>query len=147
MARKMKTPSMAADKYQRGVTNAGPDYTAGVQNSGSWVEGALGAAQRRNAGLQQAIQSGAIDKGIQKRGDASWRQATLSKGVQNYTQSVAQARPKYEAGMNKAMQFQQNAAAATANIDTSTPAGRTQKMVAWINSVREQAAAAKQGGQ
>lgn len=145
MARKMKTAGQAADRYQKGVTNAGPDYTTGVQNAGSWVEGAIAAAPRRNAGLQRAISSGSIDAGIQRTGDAQWRQKTLAKGVNNYTASVQSARPKYEAGMNKAMQFQQNAQAATANIDTSTPQGRLNKMMAWVQSVSDQAQAAKAG--
>lgn len=141
----MKTASQAADKYQRRVTQAGPDYTAGVQGAGSWVEGATAAANRRNAGLQQAIADGRIDAGIVRKGDAGWKAATLAKGPTNYTNSVQNARPKYEAGMNRAMQYQQAAAAATGNIDTSTPAGREQKMLVWLQTVREQAQAAKTG--
>lgn len=145
MARKMKTAAQAADRYQKGVSGAGTAYTQGVQNSGDWEQGAIAAAARRNQGLMDAISSGSIDAGITRKGTAGWRQATLAKGPQNYTQSVSTARPKYEQGMNRAMQYQQNAAAATANIDTSTPAGRDQKMLAWINSVREQARTAKTG--
>lgn len=145
MARKMKTAQQAGDKYQRRVTQAGPDYTQGVQNAGSWVDGALAAAGRRNVGLQQAISDGSIDAGIRNKGDAGWKTATLAKGPQNYTQSVQNARPKYEAGMNRAMQFQAAAAAATANIDTSTEAGREQKMMVWIQTVRDQARQARTG--
>lgn len=145
MARRMKTPAQAADRYQKGVAGAGAAYTAGVQNSGDWAQGALDAAARRNAGLQQAIADGTIDAGIQATGTAGWRARTLAKGPQAYTQSTATARPRYEQGMNRAMQYQQNAAAATASIDTSTAAGRDQKMLAWINSVRDQARAAKTG--
>ena len=145
MARRMKTAAQAADRYQKGVQGAGAAYTAGVQNSGDWAQGALDAANRRNAGLMEAINSGAIDQGITNRGTPGWRQATLAKGPTNYVQSTATARPKYEQGMQRAMQYQQNAAAATASIDTSTASGRDQKMLAWINSVRDQAKAAKTG--
>lgn len=141
----MKTAAQAADRYQRGVSNAGPDYTAGIQQSGSWTEGSLAAANRRNAGLQRAIADGTIDAGIQRKGDAGWRTATLAKGPSAYTQSVAKARPAYEAGMNKAFQYQQAAAQATANIDTSTKAGRIAKMAAWVQTVSDQAEAAKSG--
>jgi hypothetical protein len=146
MPRKMKTVQQSGDKYQRGVTNAGPDYTAGIQNGSSWVEGATAASGRRNSGLQQAIADGRIDRGIARKGDAGWRAAALAKGPQNYTQSVARARPAYEAGMGKAMQYQQAAQAATANIDTSTPAGRLQKMMTWVETVRQQSEAAKANG-
>lgn len=145
MAKRMKTASQAADKYQRRVTQAGPDYTAGIQNAGSWVEGATAAASRRNAGLQQAIADGRIDRGIVAKGDGGWKNAALAKGPQNYTASVQNARPKYEQGMTRAMQYQQAAAAATANIDTSTPGGRIQKLTTWLTTVSEQAQASKTG--
>lgn len=139
----MKTAQQAGDKYKARVQAAGPDYTAGIQNAGSWTEGALAAAARRNAGLQQAIASGAIDRGIQNKGDAGWKTAALAKGPTNYTNSVANATPAYVAGMQKAMQFQQAAQQATAGIDTSTLAGRLQKMQVWAQTVAQQSAQAK----
>lgn len=145
MARKMKTAAQATERYKKGVQNAGPAYTQGIQNSGDWAQGALAAAARRDAGLMQAISDGTINAGITAKGTPGWRAAALAKGPTNYTQSVAQAGPKYEQGMNRAMQYQQNAASVTASIDTSTAAGRDQKMLAWVQSVREQARAAKSG--
>lgn len=145
MARRMKTAQQAADKYGTRVTQAGPDYTAGVQNAGSWVEGAIAAANRRNAGLQAAIASGSIDRGIQSTGDAGWKSKTLAKGPTNYTNSVQNAKPAYLNGMSRAMQFQQAAQQATAGIDTSTLAGRLQKAQVWAQTVAAQAAQAKGG--
>lgn len=146
MARRMKTAQQAGDRYSKRVTQAGPDYTAGIQNASSWSEGALAAAPRRNAGLQQAIAEGRIDRGIQNVGDAGWKTKTLAKGPAAYTASVQTATPRYVAGMQKAMGFQQAAAAATASIDTSTRAGRLQKMAVWAQTVAEQSDAAKRGG-
>lgn len=145
MARKMKTAAQATDRYKKGVSGAGTAYTQGVQNSGDWEQGALASSARRNAGLLDAINNGTIDAGISRRGTAGWRAATLAKGPQNYTQSVQTAGPKYQAGMERAMSYQAQAQAETANIDTSTEAGRDQKMLAWAQSVRRQARAAKQG--
>jgi hypothetical protein len=145
LARRMKTAQQARARYTKGVTQAGPDYTAGIQNSSSWVEGALAAKQRRDTGLQQAIADGRIDAGIQNKGDAGWKTATLAKGPTNYTQSVATAGPAYEAGMNRAMQYQQAAQSATANMDTSTRAGRIAKMAAYVNAVADAAQQAKTG--
>lgn len=143
MARRMKTAQEAADKYGARVTQAGPDYTKGVQNGGSWVDGAIAASGRRNAGLQRAISNGSIDRGIQNLGDAAYKQKTLAKGPQNYVNSVQNAKPAYAAGMQTAMQYQQAAAQATAGIDTSTRAGRLQKMAVWAQTVAEQSDAAK----
>jgi len=145
LARRMKTAQQARARYASRVTQAGPDYTAGIQNASSWVEGALNAKARRDAGLQQAIADGRIDAGIQNVGDAGWKSKTLAKGPTNYTQSVATAGPAYEQGMQKAMQFQQAAQAATASMDTSTRAGRIAKMAAYVNAVADAAQQAKTG--
>lgn len=145
MARRMKTAAQSRERYQKGVSGAGTAYTQGIQNSGDWAEGALQAAQRRNQGLLDAINDGRIDQGITNRGTQGWRAAALAKGPQNYTQSVQTAGPKYEAGMQIAMQYQAQAASETASIDTSTEAGRDQKMLQWAQSVRRQARARKTG--
>lgn len=141
----MKTAQQAGDKYNKRVTQAGPDYTAGIQNAGSWVEGALAASNRRNAGLQQAIANGTIDAGIQNKGDAGWKSATIAKGPTNYVNSVQNATPAYVAGMNKAMAYQQAAAQATAGIDTSTLEGRLQKQTVWARTVAQAKAQATGG--
>lgn len=141
----MKTASQAREKYQRRVGAAGPDYTAGIQNAGSWVEGAIAAADRRNAGLQQAIADGRIDNGIREKGDAGWKTAALAKGPTNYTQSVAQAGPAYERGMSVAMQDQQAAQAALANMDRTTRAGRIAYAAAWQNFIADRAEQRKTG--
>lgn len=141
----MKSAQEAGDKYGTRVTGAGPDYTKGVQNASSWTEGALAAAPRRNAGLQAAIASGAIDRGIQATGDSGWKTKTLAKGPQNYTQSVAQAKPAYVQGMTQAMQYQQAAQQATAGMDTSTLEGRIAKSAAWQRAVAEAKRQAKGG--
>lgn len=125
------------DRYQKGVTQAGPEYKDGIQNAGSWVDGSMAAASRRDAGLQQAIADGRINRGIQATGDAGWKTKALAKGPTNYTQSVATARPAYERGMTRAQAYQQAAQAATANMDTSTRAGRIAKMAAYVNAVAD----------
>ena len=143
MARKMKTPDQAAAKYGRRVQASAQDYQQGIQNATGWAANALAAAPRRNAGLQAAIASGAIDHGIQRKGDAGWQAATLAKGPAAWTAAVAKAQPNYQAGMTRAMAYQQAAAAATAGIDTTTLAGRLQKSQVWQQTVHQQAAQAK----
>ena len=145
MARKMKTPDQAAAKYGRRVQGAAQDYTQGVQNATGWAANAIAAGPRRNAGLQAAIASGSIDRGIQSKGDAGWQAATLAKGPAAWTASVAKAQPAYQAGMTRAMSYQQAAQAATAGIDTTTVAGRLQKAQVWAQTVHQQSQAHKGG--
>lgn len=145
MARKMKTPDQAQAKYVRRVQGAAQDYTQGVQNATGWAANSLAAAPRRNAGLQNAIATGSIDRGITNKGDAGWQAATLAKGPQAWTASVAKAGPAYGAGMTRAMSYQQAAQAATAGIDTSTVQGRLQKAQVWGQTVHNQSQAHKSG--
>lgn len=145
MAKKMKTPDQAAAKYGRRVQAAAQDYQQGIQNATGWAANAVAAAGRRNAGLQAAIASGAIDRGIQRKGDGGWQAATLAKGPAAWTASVARAQPAYQSGMSKAMAYQQAAQAATAGIDTTTLAGRLQKAQVWAQTVHQQSQAAKGG--
>lgn len=145
MARQMKSPQQARDKYQRRVGSAAQDYKAGVQAATGWADAAVAAGARRDAGLQAAIADGRIDAGIQRRGDAGWKAATITKGVQNWGPAAASAGPQYEQGMTRAMQYQQAAQAATASIDTSTLAGRLEKSRVWQATVAEAARVAKSG--
>lgn len=141
----MKTAAQSTDRYKKGVAGAGPDYTKGIQDAGSWAQGSHDAAARRDAGLQQAIAEGRIDRGIDRVGDAGWKAKTLAKGPQNYTQSTATAGPAYQRAAEINMQDQQSAAAALASMDTSTRQGRIAKSAAWQNYVADQAAARKSG--
>lgn len=138
-----KSQADAQDKFQRRVAQAGPDYQKGVQNASNWSANAQAAAPRRNAGLQQAIADGRIDAGIARTGDAGWKSATLGKGVNNFTQAAAKAGAKYAAGYGRLVGYLNAAQQATANMDTSTRAGRIAKASAWQQIVGEQSDADK----
>lgn len=145
MPKNFKPVAASVDKWKRRVTAAGPDYSTGVQNAQNWAANAVAAAPRRNAGLQRAIANGAIDRGIQAVGDAGWRAGAMSKGVGAYTANAPAAAAKYQAGLTKAMNYQQAAQAATDGMDTSTLEGRIAKASAWQRAVSNAAQAAKGG--
>lgn len=142
----MKSPAESQAKWQRRVGQATQDYQTGIQNASGWADAAQAAGARRDAGLQQAIADGRINAGIARTGDAGWKSKTLAKGPAAWTQGVQNAGAAYLAGANKNAQYQQAAAAATANIDTTTLAGRLQKAQVWQQTVAEQANAAKRNG-
>lgn len=143
MARRMKSAAEAGAKWGSRVQGSQQAYTAGVQNATGWAEATIAAAPRRNAGLQAAIASGAIDAGVQRKGDQGWKAATVAKGPQAWAASVARAQPNYEAAYQRTQSYQQAAAAATSGIDTTTLAGRLQKAAVWAQTVSDQARAAK----
>ena len=138
-----KSAADAQDKFSRRVAQAGPDYQKGVQNATNWSANAQAAAPRRNAGLQRAIANGTIDAGIARTGDAGWKAATLAKGVANFTGAAQKAAAKYAAGYQRLLGYLQAAQSATANMDTSTRAGRIAKAAEWQRIVGEASDQAK----
>lgn len=89
MARTRPSAQQVADKTVKNAQAAGPYYQTGVQNATGWLEASLAAADRRNAGLQRAIAEGTIDAGLQRAGDATWKAATLGRGVANWTNAMS----------------------------------------------------------
>ena len=138
-----KSAADAQEKFTRRVGQAGPDYQKGVQNATNWSANAQAAAPRRNAGLQRAIAAGTIDAGIARVGDAGWKSATLAKGVANFTANAQKAGARYAAGYQRLLGFLQAAQSATANMDTSTRAGRLAKAQEWGRIVGEASDSAK----
>lgn len=140
-----KSAADAGDKFSRRVAASGPDYQKGVQNSNNWSANAQAAGKRRDAGLIAAINDGRIDGGIARTGDAGWKSATLAKGVTNFTAAANKAKDRYMQGYARLLGYLNAAQAATANIDTSTRAGRLEKARVWAETVGAQSDAAKAG--
>lgn len=63
-----------------------------------WEKEALGAKDRRDAGLREAIADGRIDRGIRRVGIEGWRKPTTTKGPSRWSEGVALAEPEYRAG-------------------------------------------------
>lgn len=143
---KTRTPlSDAVSQWQTRVGQSGQRYTAGVQRATGWAAAAIAAGPRRDAGLQAAIADGRIDAGIQRTGDAGWKSRTLAVGQQNWTAAVAKAGDRMAAGLQKVYSMLDAAAAATANIDTTTLEGRLEKARVHALTMAQQAAAMKAG--
>lgn len=140
-----KSAADAQEKYSRRVAQAGPDYQKGVQNANNWSQNAQAAAPRRDAGLQRAMADGRIDAGIARIGDAGWKSATLAKGVSNFTANAPKAAARYAAGYQRLVGYLNAANSATANMDTSTRAGRLAKAQEWGRIVGEASDQAKAG--
>lgn len=145
MARKSVTD--AVSKWQQRVQQSGPFYQAGVQNPQvDWAGPAVAAADRRNAGLQQAIADGRIDAGIQRAGTNKWRAGAISKGVQAWTTNTPKAAPNYQRGLQQVYGYFQAADQTVASMPRTTREERIQRAAAFIRTVGEQADAAKRQG-
>lgn len=116
-----KTPEQIAEKYQRGVAGAGQDYAAGVQNpSRSWAQATAQGAARWQAGIQEAIQNKAFERGVQRAGDAKWQTNALAKGAQRYQGAAAEAAQEYAAVAGQIMSAASAAQSAVANMPNET---------------------------
>lgn len=141
-----KTPQEALSKWQARVSGAQQYYTAGIQASKDWAGAATAAAPARDAGLQAAIASGSIDRGINRLGTAGWRAKTMAKGPQNWAAAVAQAGPAYMQGLQRAYTYLDQADQAVSNMPRGTFQENIARMTTYLSTVHAAAQAFKQTG-
>lgn len=77
---KIKSLDKIATKWDERVGVSNRDYEEGVKApTKDWAEGALAAKDNYEAGIQQAIQQGRREKGIQEAGTKKWQAKTVEK--------------------------------------------------------------------
>lgn len=90
----------AAAKWSRRTASATQEFTEGVQNPrASWQKSTLAAEANHTAGVQQAIVNKSFAKGVAKSSDASWSNATLTKGADRFAGGVTAAEGDYAKGV------------------------------------------------
>lgn len=98
-----KNPQQVAEKYQRRMAAAGPDYEAGVRNpSRPWEQATAEGAARWAAGVNEAISRGSFAKGVVGKGE-KWTRKVTSVGVQRYQGAAQSAAQEYGAVADKIM--------------------------------------------
>lgn len=98
----MKTKSVdhSAAKWQQNTSNATGAYQDGVQNPREdWATATKAAEPNWKAGVDKAKADGSFGKGVTKAGTAKQQNAALSKGVNRFSQGVAQASGDYQQGI------------------------------------------------
>jgi len=140
-----KTPDQITRKFQARVSQAGPDYQAGVSApSREWLEGYRAGSRRMEAELLRALQEGRHLRGAAANAD-KWRNRVLTVGVQRYTQAAqvaAEGYAKKAADILAAAEAARNAAQALP--DTSLEE-RLQRAAAAMRAIHE-FWASKRGG-
>lgn len=118
LAIKVPDAASVAEKWNRKVQVAGPDYEAGVRNpSKDWKTATLEAAPRQKEAVIQAANEGRFAKGVNASGD-KWARNVVKKGVARWGSGVADATPDYQAGMGNVL-----SAIASVNLPARYPAG------------------------
>ncbi len=93
-----KTAEQISSKYQRRVAGAGQDYAEGVQSPArDWSTATIAAKARWQTALQEAMQAGRYEKGVQAAGSQKWQTRALNVGAQRYTGAAAEAAAAFSA--------------------------------------------------
>lgn len=107
---KTKDLSATVEKWQRKVSQAGPDYEAGVNNpKEDWATATKAAESRYKEGVTKAAQEGRFGKGVTKAGTEKWKKGATTKGVARWPQGVSEAGPEYSEGMGNVLNAISNA--------------------------------------
>lgn len=114
----MKTAQQAAANWAASAGRAASDWAQGVQNySGDWAGATVSQQAILLQNVTQAISSGAWAAGVQRRGTAGWKAATVSKQG-NFTTG-------FQAGAANQAAASQKIMSALANIVPNLPARGT----------------------
>jgi len=88
-----------AQKWATVTPQRTDEYVAGVQSPRvAWDTATAAATPAWAAGVQQAIQAGAFQKGVARAGNARWQANSVSKGSQRWGPGVAQGQADYSRG-------------------------------------------------
>jgi len=97
---KVKSAADTTEKWNRRVSQAGPDYTAGVSDPGVDWEGPTKAAENNyGEAVTKAISEKRFGKGVANAGNEKWRRKTTTVGPARWNTGVAAAKDDYEKGM------------------------------------------------
>lgn len=97
-----KTPKQIAEKYARRGSEALPDYLAGIDNvTENPMEKAIAKLPKAKQNYIAAIDSGKMQRGLERVTMADWKAITKQKGEERYVSGVIAAAPKVEAFMTE----------------------------------------------
>jgi hypothetical protein len=95
----IKSAARSAEKWKRQSAAARPEYEQGVRDTKKdWKDNTLRGAQNYEQAVTKAIADKRFQGGVDKAGTATWREATLSKGPNRWTEGIAGSTDKYERG-------------------------------------------------
>jgi hypothetical protein len=130
-----KNPTEVAQKYSRRVSQAQPDYEAGVKNpKRSWSQAYKDSETRMANAYSQALANGKMRRGVDRVGDQGWQQAAISK-ASRYAQSAQTAGAKYAERVADIIAAGEAGASASRQIPGDTFEGRLERMSANARAI------------
>jgi hypothetical protein len=104
MAMKVKDISMVSTKYVNRASAAAADYNAGVQASSGQAAAAIAAIPLWVQAVTAPSASARMSAGLQKSGDAGWKDGVAKKGQQNYPNGIRAGANKYTTNVQPYLQ-------------------------------------------
>lgn len=95
MSLKVKSVQAAASKFVSRATGATGDYRDGVNSTNDQAERAIAAEGAYVQGVQDSISRGARVAGLQKSGNAKWKERSLVLGAGRYATGVKAGEGEY----------------------------------------------------
>ncbi|MCL6601067.1 MAG: hypothetical protein K6T81_20380 [Alicyclobacillus macrosporangiidus] len=133
-----KTPEQIASKYARRVAGAAQDYAEGVASpSRDWAQATAAAKPRWQAGIQEAISSGAFERGVQRAGSAKWSERAQTIGAQRYSAAAQQAGAAYQQVAGQIMAAASAAREASTRLPGTTLDERIQRSAAAQRAISQ----------
>lgn len=134
MARNLD-PTSAAANWAGAMQQAGPKIQAGVQRV-TTAPGQLAAAKQTKylQGVQDNV--GKWARNVAAISLASWQADMLNKGVSRVASGAQQAQGKFQSAVTPVFQYMAGVLNQVDAIDDSTPGGRDQRMLTFVQQMR-----------
>lgn len=95
----IKSAARSTEKWKRQSAAARPEYEQGVRDTKKdWKENTVAASTNYEQGVTQAIADKSFTKGVERAGTNKWREQTLLKGPNRWTEGISGAGDAYEKG-------------------------------------------------
>lgn len=95
----IKDAGRIAEKWARVTPGRAQDYTEGIQNPRrDWAAASAAAEDSYKNGVITAANAGRYGKGVRAAGTDKWRERSISKGPQRFSEGVQLGQADYQAG-------------------------------------------------
>lgn len=126
-----------ASKWVSRTSAAAQDYVDGVtQTQKDPIQLAIAAIPRMRQRVLEAIDTGKVQRGLQRVGKQGWVAAVQAKGAANFASGVSAAEQKVATAFGPLLAFEDNLQAQVQAMPANTDAEREARALAWIRGMR-----------
>lgn len=132
----MSAPEVLA-KWKAATSSAGNAYKAGVMAvTENPAAKAIQAIPKYQAGIQAAIDSGKLQRGLQRVTLQSWQQAAATTGATRLASGVQKGEQKMASFLQQFLPFQAAVTASVRSMPSTTPEEREARMLEQVRRTR-----------